>query len=352
MSILNKCCKYFREEGQLIFLSLILLFITPLDYILYVRWIDGMSNYNWYASSFIFPLFGILFFYIGTKYLQFKNMINDNNKIGQKPLIYLGIMDSINSLLGSLSTPYLSIIVMTILDKLSLPLILLGSIIVLKKKYKKNHYLGVFLTLYAVMVSFLPSFSNGQYSHPWALILFILSLVPAVISYIFKEKYLNDKPINEWWMNLYISIWQFIFGFITFPIMLIPLKAPTGNNIPLDQIGSYFRNATQCQFAGINNKFDDDCVNNLLLMIFYQIVSTIINILMFKIIRKGSSTYFVLINSLKIPIQAWLASYKSLSGKNYSPISWNDFFSFILLIVAILVYNDKAEKKLILLYSI
>ena len=101
--------------------------------------------------------------------------------------------------------------------------------------------------------------------------------------------------------------------------MLIPLKAPTGNNIPLDQIGSYFRNATQCQFAGINNKFDDDCVNNLLLMIFYQIVSTIINILMFKIIRKGSSTYFVLINSLKIPIQAWLASYKSLSGKNYSP---------------------------------
>ena len=66
-------------------------------------------------------------------------------------------MDSINSLLGSLSTPYLSIIVMTILDKLSLPLILLGSIIVLKKKYKKNHYLGVFLTLYAVMVSFLPS---------------------------------------------------------------------------------------------------------------------------------------------------------------------------------------------------
>ena len=114
---------------------------------------------------------------------------------------------------------------MTILDKLSLPLILLGSIFVLKKKYKKNHYLGVFLTLYAVMVSFLPSFSNGKYSHPWALILFILSLVPGVISYIFKEKYLNDKPINEWWMNLWISIWQFIFGFVTFPIMLIPLKA-------------------------------------------------------------------------------------------------------------------------------
>ena len=66
---------------------------------------------------------------------------------------------------------------------------------------------------------------------------------------------------------------------------------------------------------------------------------------MFKIIREGSSTYFVLINSLKIPIQAWLASYKFLAGRNYSPISWNDFFSFILLIVATIVYNDKSEIK-------
>ena len=336
---------YVNNEGYLLFLSLLLVFITPLDYILYVRWIDGMSNYNWYASSFIFPLFGIFFFLMGTKYLEYKKYLKDINKMEQKPLMYLGIMDGLNSLMGSFSTPYLSIVVMTILDKFSLPLILICSYIILKRKYRKNHYLGVFLTVYAIMVSFLPSFSNGQYNHLWATILFILSLIPAVLSYVFKEKFLDNRPINEWWMNLWISVWQFLFGFITFPLMLIPLKQPTGNNIPLNQIGNYFLNATVCQFAGINKTDGDDCVNNLLLMIIYQIVSTIINILMFKIIRHGSSTYFVLINSLKIPIQAWLASYKFLSGRNYSPISWNDFFSFILLVVAILVYNDKTEKK-------
>ena len=40
-----------------------------------------------------------------------------------------------------------------------------------------------------------------------------------------------------------------------------------------------------------------------------------------------------------------MASYKFLAGRNYSPISWNDFFAFILLIVATLVYNDKTEIK-------
>ena len=60
-------------------------------------------------------------------------------------------------------------------------------------------------------------------------------------------------------------------------------------------------------------------------------------------IREGSSTYFVLINTLKIPIQAWLASIKFIAGRNYSPISINDLFSFVLLMVATIVYNDKKE---------
>jgi hypothetical protein len=125
--------------------------------------------------------------------------------------------------------------------------------------------------------------------------------------------------------------------------MLIPFGKPTGNNIPVNEVGSYLVNATVCQFAGINQKEGDDCQYNMILMIIYQCISTIINILMFKIIREGSSTYFVLINSLKIPIQAWIASYPVIAGRNYSPISWNDFFSFILLIVATIVYNDKSE---------
>ena len=53
---------YFSNEGYLVFLSLILIVVTPLDYILYIRWLDGMINYKWFASSFIFPLFGIIFY--------------------------------------------------------------------------------------------------------------------------------------------------------------------------------------------------------------------------------------------------------------------------------------------------
>tara|TARA_B100000963_G_C22626507_1_gene672626 strand:+ start:465 stop:1625 length:1161 start_codon:yes stop_codon:yes gene_type:complete len=344
----DKVCQtvqYLRNDGILILMSLLLIFITPLDYILYIKWIDSMEYYNWYASSFIFPLFGIFSFYIGTKYLEYRGEIKAENRMEQRPLQYMGVMDGLNSTLGSIATPYLSIIVMTILDKFSLPLILVSSVIFLNRGYLKNHYLGVFLTIYAIMVSYLPNFSDGTFNEWWATVLFIISLVPAVGSYILKEKYLDNRPINIWWMNLWVCVWQFAFGILMFPIMLIPFGESGKNHIPANNIGEYIKGATICQFTSSNYTSHDHCDNSLMLMIFYQIISTLINVLMLYIIRKGSSTYFVIINSLKIPIQAWLASYKVLAGPNYKPINANDLFSFLLLIVATFVYNDQDEIR-------
>ena len=195
------------------------------------------------------------------------------------------------------------------------------------------------------MVSYLPNFSDGTFNEWWATLLFIVSLIPAVGSYILKEKYLDNRPIDIWWMNLWVCIWQFAFGLAMFPIMLIPFGEAGKNHIPVNNIWEYLKGATVCQFTSSNYEEHDHCDNSLLLMICYQLISTLINVLMLYIIRKGSSTYFVIINSLKIPIQAWLASYRQLAGPNYKPINANDLFSFLLLIVATLVYNDQEEIK-------
>jgi hypothetical protein len=322
------------------FLSLILVVVTPLDYILYIRWLDGMINYKWFASSFIFPLFGILFFYMG---VLFKNLTNRPvKKCVQKPLGVMGIMDGIRSLLQSFSAPYLSIIVMTILDKLSLPLLMGCSYCMLNRRYYKSHYLGVFLTVYAVMVSYIPSFSDGKFNEGWATFIFIVSIIPGVLSFVFKEKMLDDQEVDIWWMNLWISVWQFIFGLVMFPVMLAPLSG-SDITIKVNDVGSYFKDAFKCQFSGINSRPNDNCENNLSYLLIYNIVSTFINIIMFMMIKEGSSTYYMIINTVKLPIQAWLGSFKSIAGSNYAPININNLFSFVLLAVSTVVYNNKKE---------
>ena len=42
-------------------------------------------------------------------------------------------------------------------------------------------------------------------------------------------------------------------------------------------------------------------------------------------LSKFTKSFDDLINTLKIPIQAWLASIKFIAGRNYSPITINDF---------------------------
>ena len=66
---------------------------------------------------------------------------------------------------------------------------------------------------------------------------------------------------------------------------------------------------------------------------------------MFLVIKEGSSTYYMIINTVKLPIQAWLGSYKAIAGSNYAPININNLFSFVLLGVSAAVYSDKKEIK-------
>jgi hypothetical protein len=251
-------------------------------------------------------------------------------------------MDGVRSLLQSFSAPYLSIIVMTILDKLSLPILMGFSYCMLNRRYYNSHYLGVFLTVYAVMVSYIPSFSDGKFNEGWATFIFIISILPGVLSFVFKEKMLDDQEVDIWWMNLWISVWQFLFGILMFPIMLLPLSG-SDLTIKASDVGSYFNDAFKCQFAGINSRPNDQCENNLLYLIIYNIISTFINILMFMMIKEGSATYYMIINTVKLPIQAWLGSFKSIAGSNYSPININNLFSFVLLAVSTVVYNNKKE---------
>jgi len=273
-----------------------------------------------------------------------KKKFKKENEIRTMNIIKIGVFDSLNSIIGTLATPYLSIIVMTITDKLTLPLMMLASFIILKRRYLNTHYLGVFLTIYGILEAFVPDFQNNQDNKFIWIMLYALSLFPGIASYIAKEIFLkNDENYSIIWLNAWISLWQFLFGLLTFPILFIPLPEPAGNHIKFNQLGSYFVNATKCQFAGINSNDDDDCNISLLYLFIYQIINTIINILMFLIIREGSSVNFIIVNALKSPITAWIGSYDKIVGSHAQKITAADFFSFIIIFLGSIIYNDKPE---------
>lgn len=341
-----RCGNLSSRQLRLVGYAALLILLTSGDYILYIRWVHTMRNYRWYAGSIIFPLFGTLFFWTPVWFNRFVRgkTYQVEADFSQRKLFMIGSFDSLNSILGTYATPYLSVLLMTILDKLTLPLTMVMSILYLGREYRSTHYLGAFLTLYGVGVSFIPNFDNGsQIKNSAWLAIYILSLLPAVASYCYKELHLKTVDLDIWWMNAWISVWQIIFGIFTVPVVF--LSAPVGEGITSNQFGAYLQNATLCQFANQDSQPDDVCQHSFWYFVAYQAVSTLCNVIMFVIIREESSVVYQVINTLKMPITAWLGASVYLVGNQAQAIGPADIFSFLGICLGVAVYNKLPEQQ-------
>lgn len=322
-----------------------LVIMTASDYILYIRWIYSMNNYKWYAGAIIFPLVGLLMFWIPTFYMTYisKTIKERDKKLNHKKMICMGFLDSLNSIIATFSIPFLSVPLMTILDKSSLPITMLFSYFWLKRRYFKSHYLGAFLTIYGILLPLI-MWTDNVIANPFWISMYFLSIIPGCISYCYKEKWMKLSDVSLWWMNAWVSLWQVLVGLLSLPIILIP--GLTVAHTPGISIGNYLLAATKCQFLGINTLDGDNCEFASIWMIAYQTICTIVNIMMLVIMKDSSSVMFLVVNTIKTPITAWLGSYASIAGKAASPVTTADFMSFIMLLVAGYVYYHKKELSL------
>jgi hypothetical protein len=327
------------------------LVLTPIDSIIYIQWINSLINYKWLSGAIVFPIIGALFFYVPMLWYKKKGLLTrESRDIHQKFLFILAIFDSSSSILASLTVPYINILIMIILGRLSLPLTMVFSYFMLKRRYFWNHYAGVALTLGGVFLTIVP-FLTGKEEHegsnPGAIIVYMISIIPGVLSYIYKEKFLKGKEgLNIWWMNSWISWWQFVIGLLTIPLLFIPISY---TYLPPDTFGQYLKNGLACQFGGVNFYNNDNCRLALLWLFLYQIISTIANILMFLILRHGSSLIFLVLATLKTPITGFLGyilmSYNLIYTTDAQKVTIHptDYVSLLLIIAGSVVYNLKSE---------
>jgi hypothetical protein len=257
-----------------------------------------------------------------------------------------------SAIASSLTIPYISIIVLIVLGKMSLPITMLLSYYILDRRYCWTHYTGLGITLFGVTLSIVPYLfkdKDTQSSNPWAIAVYILSLIPGVLSYIYKEKFLkNSRNVNMWWMNSCISFWQFIIGIATIPFLFIPL---TQININPSNFGDYISRGFNCQFNGEDFYNNDRCRFSLLWLLIYQLISTLANILIFLILKHGSSMVFMVLSTLKTPITGFLGYILISSNLLYTTeaqkvhIHLVDYFSLFLIIIGSIIYNIKPENS-------
>ena len=321
------------------------LIITPIDAILYLQWINTMTNYKWMAGGIIYPLGGLICFLVPTMLKLYKQTIRTEG-YPKLQLAQIGCMDSIGGILSALTIPFISIMLNVIISKLSLPITMVASYTVLQKRYLWSHYLGVAVTIFGILTAAVPKLVEGSSTaNPIAIIFLVVSLFFGVASNIIKEMYLKKRPdADSWYMNTIISLFQVGIGFITLPLVMLPIPGLEEKNL-----GTYISNALACQFGGVNSLEGDDCTYSLLYFLIFQLFGTAANILMFSIIREGSSVMFLMINTLKAPITAlmgFVLIYNNVityTKEESFVITWLDVVSLVVVVIGSIFYVLKPE---------
>jgi hypothetical protein len=107
-----------------------------------------------------------------------------------------------------------------VLSQITLPFNMVLSMIFLETHYHKAHIMGAVMVLYGAMVCMIPIFRGevalNSPDPTWGwILLFIVSLVPAASSNVYKEIGLKDVDLDVWYANAWVSVYQTIWGLLT-----------------------------------------------------------------------------------------------------------------------------------------
>jgi len=309
----QKCVKYICEsidatDINIKLISAIVPFIciTPINALLYKKWIMSMSGYKTIAGTVYYPVFATLVFSIPSLiyWVRRKNV----RSIPKKSIFAISAYDTIGSLISAFTVSEISIMLNMVVSKILLPMTMIVSYFVLNKRYSWSHYLGALVTMCGIFIMAIPKIINSSDStNMIALTFFIISFIPWTFAGITKESYLKTVKINKSVMNFMIYLFQLCIAIPILPVLYYFLEQPT---VGLS-LGSYITNSLGCQLSLTS---DEECKYALRFLLTDQILSAFSSVLGLIIVQESSVTVYIILSTLRLPITQMMGYYLSTNG--------------------------------------
>ncbi|RLN66169.1 hypothetical protein BBJ28_00018820 [Nothophytophthora sp. Chile5] len=264
----------------------------------------------------------------------------------------MALFDTLYNLLGAFPTPHIGGNLANVLNQLNLPFNMALSYLFLHTRFKRGHILGSILVLYGGMVNLIPvltgqaSANMPDPSASW-ITLYVVSLVPAAASNVYKEIGLKDVDLDIWYANVWISVYQLLIGIST--IWTVRIPAFSDPPVPWSDFPAYVAKAHDCflgspvELGGKHLACDSGVLEVFLVFIIFN---TMYNQLMLYIFKEGSSVLFVVSSAVGLPLTDLLYMMPLLTGKFAGQaFTIYDGFALFVLVMGLLVYHAEKEER-------
>jgi len=259
----------------------------------------------------------------------------------KKKLIIMGFLDSFAGLLMVFGGKGTSGTLQTLLFQAVIPLTMLLAIIFLKEKYTVMQYIGAFGVITGVFVSFIPSL--GDSSNLVYVLVYLSAVIPTACSSIYKEHSIKKMFVNMFYLQAWVSLFQFLASFVFLPINTIPVIG----GISFLDIPKNIWEGAMC-FVGIPSRAGDDCHWAFAPILGYTVANFLFNLFSLYILKNLSSAIVYIQNTVRLPIVAIAFHLPFIMGDATVPWGDGDYYTFgglALIIGGLAIYMRDSIKK-------
>jgi len=343
--------KDWRQHGRLAAYTALLLATAVLSQVFFKRMTNAMPNYSWFLTQLIVvayvPIFGVLAGWL---------IFSITNQALVRRFAVMGLLDSMAGVCMVLGGVRTSGPMQVILLQACIPLTVLLSMAVLKKRYHYFQFVGALtITLGIVGSQVLSAEASSsvdmilENNDPIFCTIFLIAVAPMALSTVMREVAFHgfggDLDVN--FLQFWVSVFQLLCNFLAMPVYALGILG--SQQVPLAEMPSQVYGGMRCLLSfddssastcgGPGERPCDDCGGAWLAVGGFISSNLLYNISMMLVIKHGSAALSFLVGTLRLPLTALAFSSPLIMGCHAVSLAISDVVSLIVIVLGLFLYQ-------------
>jgi len=219
----------------------------------------------------------------------------------------------------------------------------------LNVRYRWGHYLGALIIIAGIVVALLHAFlsSDGASGNSvFGIIVFFLSSTPTAFSGVYKEIAFKGADLDIYYVNAWVSVFQFLIGLLFLPVTAIP----GFGGLTFDEIPTNLENGARCLFTGHNSittgAHPDDCEFAWAMTLGYIIANIMYNIVILLMLKYGSAALLYVASAVILPLANIAFTLDFIMGKEATTLSPYDIAGLVVILIGLVIYRSTSEQAI------
>ena len=300
------------------------------------------EDYSFYViqvMNIAYVIFGIVM--VVSIHLISRNFFTSVEKNFSKlQYLLIAVVDSFGILLQGIGNQFTPGILQTLLGQVIIPVSIILSIVMLKRKYSWISYLGALIVIGGIVISFIPDFSHKIKDLRWySCIIYTAGVVFMALSFILKEKAF-DNGASPYLLTVFVAVLMVPITFLIFPIQSIP----GFGGLPITDFPKILSKGVLCT-GGTKADPNMTCENSWVPLLLFCIFSFLSGVAAVVLTDKASAVVKTLSNGLTIPITTIGYSLKFIMGAYTEKFNIFNIVGIVIVLIGFITYSYGSYRK-------